>query len=225
MNGWTPPHHAPASLDGIRSRLDLLRQVEAEHGFGVVLDAPEAPASVIPELPGAVGEGLAGVFSLIERLEGTYFRFQRPNEAAGPDAWAGRRQLPECPMGNPLTIGVELLSTAKSPEMWEYGERLVMDVDDGVVYFLNSDDYVWLCRTPDDDTVEFPDLAPDLVTFFHEIMLGPGYPLLVDTVLGPKARTARNRRRAYKDTWLRLLIAAGLLPAADAAAVPDETPG
>lgn len=211
--------------DTIRDRLELLRRVEAEHRFGVLLDAPDEPASTIPDLPSGVAEAVAGVYGLIGTLEGTYFRFVRPPEVAGPEAWARRPALPTCPVGNPLTLGVELLSTAKSPQHWEYGERVRMDLDDGEVYFLDSDDYVWLCRTPDDDSVEFPDLAPDLATFFHDVVMGPGYPLLVDTVIGAKRRTAVDRKGAYRDTWMRLLIAAGLLTPEQAAAVPDEVSG
>ncbi|UGQ14710.1 hypothetical protein LO772_14675 [Yinghuangia sp. ASG 101] len=201
----------------IREKLALLRRVADEPGAGVVVEAPTGPVEAIPGLP----EEVADVFGVVGRLEGTYFRFVRPDEVLGPAAWAARERVDDCPMGDPLTVGRELVSTARVPEMSVYGERVVMDTDDGVVYFLASDDYMWLCRTPDAD-VEFPELAPGIAAFFNDMVLGPGYVRLVDTVLGPGARVRRDRKGRYADTWLRLLIRAGLLSAEDAERARDD---
>ncbi|HSA49454.1 MAG TPA: hypothetical protein VLH10_04990 [Yinghuangia sp.] len=204
------------ALGEIRDKLELLRRVEKECRFGVVIESPAHPAEPIPGLP----DGVADLYSLVGRLEGTYFRFVRPEAVSGPAAWAARETVEDCPMGDPLTVGQELLSTARSPEMSEYGECVVMDTEDGVVYYLESDNYMWLCRTPDAD-IEFPELASDILTFFNDLVLGPGYPRLVDTVLGPRDRLRTNRKGRYADTWMRLLIGAGLLSADDAARVPE----
>jgi hypothetical protein len=208
--------HGRDGLGEIRDKLALLRRVEKDHGFGVVIEAPADPTEPIPGLP----TGVADVYSLVGRLQGTYLRFVRPDAVAGPGAWAVREVVGDCPMGDPLTVGQELVSTARSPEMSAYGERVVMDTDDGVVYFLESDAYMWLCRTPDAE-IEFPELAPDIVTFFNDMVLGPGYPRLVDTVLGPRTRLRTNRKGRYADTWMRLLVSAGLVSAEEAGRVPE----
>lgn len=195
------------ALAEIQDKLALLGRVADEQRLGVVVDGAPGAVEPIAGLP----KGVAEVYGLIGRLEGTYFRFVRPDAVAGPAAWAAREVVEDCPMGDPLTVGQELLSTAHAGEdMAHHGERVVMDTDDGVVYFLEPDDYMWLCRTPDAD-IEFPELAPDIVTFFNDVVLGPGYPRLVDTVVGPRLRERKDRKGRYADTWMRLLAHADLM--------------
>ncbi|MEH1016872.1 hypothetical protein V6U90_27695 [Micromonospora sp. CPCC 206060] len=73
---------------------------------------------------------------------------------------------------------------------------------------------MFLYRHPDED-VEWHFLAPDIGAFFDDVVLGPGYPGLVDTVLGPGVRERRRRTGRHRgqpaDSWLGLLVAAGLV--------------
>ncbi|WP_119730165.1 hypothetical protein [Thermomonospora amylolytica] len=191
-------------LSGIASKLDLLRRVEAEHGFGVVLEEPHE-LEPIPGLP----EGVTEVFGLFHRLGGDYFRFRQPAEIAGPRAWAGRHVNPYCPLGNPLPIGCERHG---APADIECGSGIYLDLREGDVYFCDGDDYVFAYKNPV-DVVETTELAPDIVTFFDTYVLGEGYPRLIASVIGAHAVNRRNRRGRHRDSWMRLLEKSGLASA------------
>ncbi|MEV4411836.1 hypothetical protein [Catellatospora sp. NPDC049609] len=196
------------ALDRIRAKLELLRQVEAEHGFGVHVGGP-TPIPPLPQMP-----GLAEVYALFGRLYGDNFRFDPPKELLDGVAWADRYDDPGCPMGTPLIIGSELATIPKKlrADIPRSGP-IRLDTQDRDVYWMDPDAYLFLYEHPDEEA-EFTVLAPDVVTFFDEVVLGPGYPAMVDTVCGAGAaeqRLRRGRHRgAYEDNWRRLLNTAGL---------------
>jgi hypothetical protein len=195
------------ALAEIRSKLELLKQVEAEHGFGVTIEAP-GELKPIPELP----EGVIDVFGMFRRLDGSYFVFEQPAAIESRRAWADRHIDPYCPMGNPLGIGWERYGIPRGAieDFDAGGTPIYLDVEDGVIYCLDGDDYVFLYKHPDEE-MEIPDLAPDIVTFFNFHVLGAGYPQLIEAAIGPGAVTSRDRRGRHRDNWMRLLTESGLL--------------
>ncbi|WP_433387900.1 hypothetical protein [Micromonospora sp. KLBMP9576] len=197
-----------ARLGRIDEKLALLRRLEAERGFGVVIGEP-VPLEPIPDLP-----GVAEVYGLFDRLAGDNFRFGPPEEIRSPAAWAARRVDENDPMGSPLAVGHEVHSIP--PRLRGEigaGAPIYLDTEDLDVYWMEPDDYVFQYEHPDED-VEFTALAPDVATFFDEHVLGPAYPELVAVVLGPGVRDQRLRKGPhageYADNWRRLLIAADL---------------
>ncbi|MEU5937888.1 hypothetical protein ABZ807_01660 [Micromonospora sp. NPDC047548] len=197
-----------AGLDRIREKLDLLRRLEAERGFGVVIGEP-APLEPLTELP-----GVAEVYGLFGRLEGDSFRFMPPEQIVSPAAWAGRTVDESDPMGSPLPVGHEVHSIPpRLRAEIRAGAPIYLDTEDLDVYWMEPDDYLFLYEHPDEEP-ELTVIAPDVVTFFDEHVLGPGYPALVGTVLGPGVAERRLRKGPhageYADNWRRLLIAAGL---------------
>ncbi|MFI6260972.1 hypothetical protein [Micromonospora sp. NPDC051006] len=197
-----------AALARIERKLALLRGLAAEHDSGVVIGAPE-PLPPLPDLP-----GVTEVLSLFSWLEGDNFRFFPPTEVRSPAAWAADVVNPNDPMGSPLTLGAELRSIP--PRLRAEiagGGSIYLDRTDLDVYWMEPDDYVHQYKHPDED-VPFAVIAPDTATFFDQHVLGPGYPELVATVLGPGVRDERLRRGrnagGYADNWRRLLIDAGL---------------
>ncbi|WP_198668405.1 hypothetical protein [Streptomyces triticisoli] len=204
-------------LERIRSKLGLIRQVEAEHGFGVVIEETRNPEPVL-ELP----QGVTEVFGLFSRLGANHFRFFQPDEIQSPAAWAVRATVPDCPLDSPLTIGCE---RHRAPEDIECGSGIWLDLDDGDVYYCDSDDYIHLYRHPD-ETIDVLVFANDIVTFFDRFVLGPAYPQLVAAMIGPGIVTDRDRRGRYRDRWFRLLVESGLARADDKEAIwemPDVT--
>ncbi|GAA2101974.1 hypothetical protein [Actinomadura alba] len=198
-------------LAEIRSKLDLLRQVEAKHGFGVTIDGPRE-LEPIPALP----DGVTDVFGVFHRLAGNYFSFRQPDEMASRSAWAERRIDPYCPLGNPLVIGHERYEMP--PDLRddiEGGNGIYLDVENGDVYYCDGDDYAFAYEHPDVELVETTELSSDVVTFFNFHVLGAGYPELVEAVLGRHAVTRRDRKGRHRDNWMRLLVESGL--ASDAA--------
>ncbi|HEX5598535.1 MAG TPA: hypothetical protein VFX61_21330 [Micromonosporaceae bacterium] len=194
-----------SSIGEIRAKIDLLRRLDAEHGFGVVIEEQATPLEHIPELPPGVTE----VFGIFRRLAGSYFCFVQPTEIGSRTAWLNRTLNPGCPMGNPLTVGYERSSVPVSATDVEGGDPIYLDVDDGGVYYIEPDDYIFLYENPAED-VEIEDFAADIATFFNEYVLGEKYPRLVEAVLGTEARNHRNREGEYTDSWMRLLVSGGL---------------
>ncbi|MCM0675853.1 hypothetical protein NCC78_14315 [Micromonospora phytophila] len=197
-----------AALARIGEKLALLRRLEAERGFGVVIEEP-APLEPLADLP-----GVAEVYSLFRLVRGDNFRFAPPPEILTPQAWSAATVDPDDPMGSPLTVGHEVRSVPPGLRGdITGGDPIYLDREDLQVYWMAPDDYVFQYEHPDSD-VEFTVIAADLATFFDEHVFGPGYPELVATVLGPGVRDQRLRtgRHAgeYADNWRRLLIAAGL---------------
>ncbi len=196
------------ALDRIRTKLELLRQVEAEHGFGVHLGGPKL-ISPLPEMP-----ALTEVYALFGHLHGDNFRFDPPEILLDGVPWADRHDDPSCPMGSPLILGSELATIPKRlrAEIPRSGP-IRLDTEDRDVYWMDPDDYLFLYEHPDEEA-EFAVLAPDVVTFFDEVVLGPGYPAMVATVCGPgvaEERLRRGRNRcAYANNWRRLLNTTGL---------------
>lgn len=188
----------------MREKLRLLAAAEAEQGFGAIIE-PAAPLAPIAGVPAAVTE----VFGLFERLGGDYFRFRRPAEVAGPQAWRARIVNPYCPLGNPLPIGCERHG---APADIECGSGIYLDLRQGDVYFCDGDDYVFAYKHVDVETVETTELAPDLRTFFDHHVLGPGYPRLIAAVLGERAVRGVDRRGRHRDSWMRLLEHTALAP-------------
>jgi hypothetical protein len=204
------------ALARIGSKLDLLRRVEAEHGFGVIIEGP-GELEHIPELP----EGVTEVFGLFSRLGGDYFRFAQPEAVGSRRAWADRHIDPYCPLGNPLSIGCERYG---APEDIECGSGIYLDLKDGDVYFCDGDDYAFAYENPV-DIVETTELAPDIITFFDFHVLGAGYPRLIESIIdaygitnrNPRSRRShRDRRGRHRDNWMRLLTESGLVASADA---------
>lgn len=204
-------------LERIRSKLELITRVEAEHGFGVIIEGTTNPEPV-PELP----QGVTEVFGLFSRLGAGHFRFFQPDEIQDAAAWAARAVVPHCPLGTPLTIGCE---RHRAPEDIECGSGIWLDVDDGDVYYCDIDDYIHLYKHPD-ETIDVLVFADDIVTFFDRFVLGPAYPQLGAAMIGPGLVTDRDRRGRYRDRWLRLLVESGLATADDKEAIramPDVT--
>ncbi|GAA0587444.1 hypothetical protein [Actinomadura livida] len=198
-----------AGLAEIEAKLELLRRTETEHGFGVTIEGPLEPADV-PELPAGVTE----VFRLFSHLAGDYFRFRQPEEIQDPDAWAKRRWIENCPLGDPLVIGWELHGIpADLLEDINGGGPIRLDLNDGSVYYVDPDDYVFMYKHVDIEEIDSEDFADDVVTFFNHYVLGERYPRLVEGVLGAGAVTATDRKGRHRDRWMRLLSAAGLLAA------------
>ncbi|WP_149263058.1 hypothetical protein [Actinomadura sp. K4S16] len=192
-------------LAGIEAKLDLLKRVEAEHGYGAIIEEPEE-LEPIPGLPVGVTE----TFGLFRRLGGDYFRFQQPSAIAGRQAWSDRYIDPNCPLGNPLSIGCERYG---APADIECGSGIYLDLQEGDVYFCDGDDYVFAYKHIDVEMVETTELSPDIVTFFDFHVLGEGYPRLIASVIGPRAVGRRDRRGRHRDRWMRLLEEAGLASA------------
>ncbi|MFG1889742.1 hypothetical protein ACGFIR_17960 [Micromonospora sp. NPDC049051] len=199
-----------ARLDRIRTRFARLKELEAEHGFGVVL-ADGVPLEPFPGVP----EGAFEVFRIIGRIEGSHFRFAQPPEIGSPAALEAQPDNPHDPLGPAVSIGCELHSVP--PQLRDEidgGEGISLDLEEGDVYHIDPDDYVFLYEHPDEE-VDIHVFAPDVVTFFDEYVLGDKYPELVDTILGPGVREQRVRKGRfqgqYADTWLRLLATAGIV--------------
>jgi hypothetical protein len=198
-----------APLGEVRAKLALLKRLEAEHTFGVIIEEP-ASLEPIPELP----VGVIEVFSLFRRVGGTYFHFFQPEEISSPDAWANRVVDPESPLASSLLIGIERYSVPEAARDDIDGADVVyLDTEDGSVFYLDPDDFADSYKNPDEG-IEVEEFASDIVTFFNEYVFGAKYSMLVDTILGPGARERRERkgkhRGQYADSWLRLLVAADL---------------
>ena len=196
-------------LDHIRATFERLKGLETEHGFGNIL-VDGAPLEQFPGVPEAAFE----VFRIVGRIEGSNFRFEPPSEMRSAAVFRARPDDANDPLGPALSIGSELYSV---PERLRgeirSGAGINLDLEDADVYYIDPDDYVFLYEHPDEE-VDVHVLAPDIVTFFDEFVLGAGYPELVETILGPAVRERRVRkgrcRGQYEDTWLRLLVTAGL---------------
>ncbi|MFD0899618.1 hypothetical protein [Actinomadura sediminis] len=194
-------------MEALRAKLDLIRRVEDEHRFGVVIAGPR-PLRPIPELP----DGVTEVFGLFSKLAGNFFSFVQPPEIAGPDAWEQRRSDPDCPLGDPLVIGYERYGMSpETLEDLEGGAPIRLDLRQGDVYYCDPDEYIFFYKHAEVEEIDTVDLAPDIVEFFDRFVLGPRYPELVERVLGPHAVTERDRKGRHRDSWTRLLEASGLL--------------
>ncbi|OLT27846.1 hypothetical protein BJF79_42290 [Actinomadura sp. CNU-125] len=195
-------------METLRAKLDLVKRVEAEHGFGVEIGEPRV-LEPIPELPAGVTE----VFGLFSQLAGDYFNFVQPEEIAGPDEWRWRRGADgDCPLGHPLEIGYERYGLPRDlRDDIVGGAPIRMDMQDGSVYYVDPDDYIFFYKNPDVEEIESEDFASGIVEFFDSHVLGPGYPKLVEAVLGPRVVQERDRKGRPRDSWMRLLQAADLL--------------
>jgi hypothetical protein len=197
-------------LDEIRAKIALLRRVEAEHGFGVVIEEQTETLEPVPDLPAGVVE----VFSIFRRLGGSCFRFVQPPEISSATAFADRDldgfyDL----LGHPLVIGYAV--GAMHPEMVaeaDTGPPIYLDIQDGSVYHIDTDEYIYYVKGAWEDEIE--GMAPDIVTFFNDCVLGAGYRSLAQAVPGVGAADHRVRKGRHKgqytDSWRRLLVAAGL---------------
>ncbi|MFC5751674.1 hypothetical protein [Actinomadura rugatobispora] len=192
-------------LAEVEAKLELVRRVEAEHRFGVVIGEPRE-LEPIPGIP----EGVIEVFSLFDRLRGDGFVFRRPAEIESPEAWEARDVNPHCPLGSPLVIGSEL----GGPDKVE-AAPVNLDLDDGSVYYCDPDEYVFAYKNVEVEEVEIEEFAPGIVTFFDEFVLGERYPRLVEVVLGSAPVTRRDRKGRPRDAWMRLLLQSGLVPASE----------
>ncbi|KUL30028.1 hypothetical protein [Actinoplanes awajinensis] len=192
----------------ISSKLDLLREVEAEHRFGVIIEPPTG-VDPFPEAP----PGALEAYQLFSRLEGSHLSFRQPAELLSREAWLTRDTNPHCPLGSPVSIGTELV---QGPA------QIYLDPFDGRVYYIESDYYVLLYKGSfGDSQLEdglYVEYAPDLVTFVDEFVLGPRYPELI----GAGSMTWLDKKGRYRDSWLRLLGAAGLLGAPPTFTEPAE---
>lgn len=198
-----------AGLAEIRAKLELVRRTEAEHGFGIVLEAPRELED-IPELP----DGVIEVFRLFYRLGGDYFRFKQPAAIQSYGTWAMHEVNPGCPLGDPLEIGHECYGMpADIRERIDGGAPIRMDVGDGSIYYVDPDEYIFMYKNVEVEQIHSEDFGNDIVAFFNHHVLGEGYPQLVEDVLGSRALTERDRRGRHKDSWMRLLSESGLLSA------------
>ncbi|MFC6021238.1 tetratricopeptide repeat protein [Plantactinospora solaniradicis] len=195
-------------LAAIKAKLEVLKRLEAEHGFGVVVEEP-ATLERIPELP----YGVVEVFSLFRRVEGTCLRIEQPVEINSRTAWITRRRDPHDPLGNPLAIGRVRRPTRFSDVEFEDGSPILLDVEDGRVFAVEPDDYVFFYEHPAED-VEIGYLGTDAVAFCDDYLLGEMYPQFVKNIIGVDVGTERIRKGPHKgelaDTWMRLLVSAGL---------------
>ncbi|WP_026400784.1 hypothetical protein [Actinomadura rifamycini] len=194
-------------METLRAKLDLIRRVEDEHRFGVDIREPNA-LEPVPGLP----DGVTEVFGLFSKLAGNYFSFVQPAEIAGPDAWEKRSADPDCPLGAPLEIGYERYGMPPEVlEDLEGGAPICLDLLTGEVYYRDPDEYIFFYKHVEVEEIDTVDFAPNAVEFFDSFVLGPRYPELVEGVLGPRAVTERDRKGRPRDSWTRLLDAAGLL--------------
>lgn len=197
-------------LAAIKAKLELLKRLEAEHGFGIHVEEP-ATLEHIPELP----YGVVEVFSLFRRLEGACLRIEQPIEINSRTAWLTRRRDPHDPLGNPLRIGCVRRRTRLSNPDIEDGSPILLDAETGRAFAIDPDDYVFHYKHPYEH-VEIEYLGADAVAFCDDYLLGEKYPWLVKSVVGADVRTDRIRKGRYKDeladTWMRLLVSAGLVP-------------
>ncbi|SNS10905.1 hypothetical protein [Actinoplanes regularis] len=203
------------TIASLRDKLETLRVLEAERGFGNVV-VPGAPLAPVDGLP----PGTTEVFSLFARLEGVNFLFKPPWDLRTPEAWRSRL-TDDFPLGENLQVGAEIVSmpehlpgdTEEIEDRVGYGgASVMMRVADGHVIYIDPEDYIGAYDDPDPSHTEIVIFAPDLATFFDEYVLGEKYPRLVDVVLGTGTADRRHPRTGeYVDSWRRLLIAAGLL--------------
>ncbi|GLZ79530.1 hypothetical protein Afil01_43370 [Actinorhabdospora filicis] len=183
------------ALASLRAKMDRVTGLTVR---GATVARPASGVEDVDGLPEGVGE----VYRIIGHLEGSYFRFPTPSSIVSQEAWESRPVDDEDPMGNPVEIGFEILGAP--PEI--DGAPIRMDANDGGVYWLDPDDYVFLWENPDED-VAIEDFAPSLAEFLDAFVLGPRYPELVRTVLGDDAL----ERAPKSDAWFTLLTEAGLL--------------
>ncbi|XVQ09942.1 hypothetical protein ACQP1W_46755 [Spirillospora sp. CA-255316] len=189
-------------LAEVEAKLELVRRVEAEHGFGAVIGEPRE-LEPIPGIP----EGVIEIFSLFDELRGDAFVFRRPAEIQSPAAWEARHVNPHCPLGSPLVIGSEL----GGPDKIE-ASPVNLDLDDGSVYYCEPGEYVFAYKHVEVEQIDVEEFAPGIVTFFDEYVLGERYPRLVEVVLGTAPITRRDRKGRHRDSWMRLLVQSGLVP-------------
>ncbi|MEU2611824.1 hypothetical protein ABZ570_09615 [Micromonospora sp. NPDC007271] len=206
----TDGNELAGTLAEIREKIELLRRVEAEHGFGVVIEEAQG-LEPIPGLPAGVTE----VFSIFRRLQGNYFCFLQPEEIGGRASWEGRSPVSsESPLGEALAIGYGIrgIPAELLEEMGPAGRQVSVDVAEGYVYYIDGDDLADYYHSGEDVVVQ--EFAGDAASFFNDWVLGADYPELVETVLGADAASHRipKGRGAgeYSDTWRRLLVTAGL---------------
>ncbi|SCF29129.1 hypothetical protein GA0074695_5222 [Micromonospora viridifaciens] len=198
------------TLAEIRDKVELLRRVEAEHGFGVVIGEAQ-DLEPIPGLPAGVIE----VFSVFRRLQGNYFCFLQPEEIGSRTAWERRPPTPpEAPLGEALAIGYGIrgIPAELLDEMGPAGRQVSLDVAEGYVYYIDGDDLADYYHSGEDVVVQ--EFAGDIAGFFNDWVLGADYPELVETILGADAASHRIPKGKdageYSDTWRRLLVTAGL---------------
>ncbi|GIM97148.1 hypothetical protein [Paractinoplanes toevensis] len=199
------------TIETLREKIDTLRAVEAERRFGNIID----PGTALEPI-GGLPDGTTELFSLFTRLAGSYFYFKTPPQIRTPDAWQ-EHEPDESPLGDSLEIGYEILSVGgilpdDGPHDDErVGAPIRMSTDDGHVYYLDPEDYIFLYKNPDAGGVDVETFAPDPITFFDQFVLGEQYTRLVEVVLSADAVNRRHRKTGeYSDSWRRLLIAAGL---------------
>ncbi|XRQ06627.1 hypothetical protein ACN3XK_60520, partial [Actinomadura welshii] len=189
-----------AGLAEIEAKLELLRRTEAEHGFGVTIDAP-GELEDIPALP----EGVTEVYRLFSCLAGDYFCFRQPEVVQSPGAWKWRGTNRDCPLGDPLEIGWERYGVpAGLLGEIDGGVAVHLDLADGRVYHVDHDDYLAMYKHEVDE-IDSAEFAGDIVAFFNRYVLGAGYPQLVEAVIGGHAVTEVDRQGRHRDCWMRLL--------------------
>ncbi|MEN3614798.1 hypothetical protein AAH979_35345 [Plantactinospora sp. ZYX-F-223] len=190
-------------LEVLQERIATFRRLEAEHRFGVVIDA-RVPLPRIPELPA----GLYDVFDLVGRVETGVFRFEPPPVVRTVETWSAR---PPTDAGiwveHALPIGREVVWMDDDNPVT--GGQVDIDVVDGSVFHLDGDDFADYCHRGGEGRLDCTKLAPDLPTFFARYVFGPEYPDLVGLIC--RFPAYRTRRRRYADPWMRLLVAAGLV--------------
>ncbi|CAM5577551.1 hypothetical protein GCM10010266_59350 [Streptomyces griseomycini] len=106
----------------IRSRLEPIRQVEAEHDFGVITEGTRNPDPVA-ELP----QGATEVFGPFSRLGADHFPLLSARRDPGRSRVGGPGDRSALPPGSPLTIGCERHS---APEDIECGSGIWLAPDE-----------------------------------------------------------------------------------------------
>lgn len=202
------------TIAALAEKIEMLRAIEAERRFGNVI-TPGVRREPIPELPA----GTIEVFGLYERLEGSHMLFKPHRYTRSPEAWRARG-TDEFPLGENLRVGAELYTMpeylpGETDDAAGYGGASVsMWVDGGQIFYIDSENYIGAYDDPDPSDLPVVTFAPDLATFLDRYVLGPEYPRLVDTVIGPGTSQERHPKTGEPfDTWQRLLIAAGLVEA------------
>lgn len=196
-----------STVAAIAEKIETLRALEERQKFGTVI----SPGEPMPDLPG-LPAGVAEVFSLFGRAEGSNFRFEPPAEIRSLEAWVNRRTEADGPLGDWLTIGHELDSVPTFVRADGItGEAVRMHSANGEVYFIESAEYTEWYKDREWEGAEVTRFAPDVVTFFDQYVFGPRYRDLSSAVLGQGSADLRTKKGGYRDTWMRLLDAAGLL--------------
>lgn len=185
------------ALDRIRAKLALLAELDAEDGFGVLLDTRQPELVSVPGIP---AERIAA-FGLYRQLGGAYLRFDSPLAVHTLLDWTSEAWI------DPYDIGPSVGIGGFSPVEDVFLDLVRYRLDTGIVYFGDADQLGYYHTETDVPVVQF---APDATTFVDDCLLGQGYVDVLAQCGGLHIARKGRLRGQPGDNWLRLLIRAGL---------------